>query len=246
MKRVFGFLMMVVLTVSLHANNLHTVINPTAGILSRGEARFHQLVFKNNGMMVGANVGLFDNFQFGVSYGAENVVGEKEPIWHKQPGFNVRFRIINETLQMPAIAIGVDTQGHGAYHSDLKRYDIKSKGAYAVVSKNFRFLGMIGFDFGTNYTFEKEDDKTALDFFAGMYKSVGQNLLVFADFSMGLNDNCQNSEVTGRSRGYFNTGLQFRVSDQLTLKLLMKDLFKNRESTELFDRSIMIDYRWFF
>jgi len=228
------------------ANNLHTVTNPTAGILSRGEARIHQLIFNSNGMMIGTNVGLFENFHFGVSYGAEELVGDKEPIWHKQPGFNLRFRLINETLEMPALAIGIDTQGFGTYHTNLKRYDIKSKGAYLVASKNFGFLGMIGFDIGTNYTFEKEDDKTALDVFAGMYKSFGPSLMLFADFALGLNDNCPDSDLTGRNRGFLNAAAHFRVTDQLTIKLLMHDLLQNKESTELFDRAIMVDYRWFF
>jgi hypothetical protein len=246
MRKVYVLIIIILFAVTINANNLHTVSNPTAGILSKGEARIHQLTFKNNSVMVGVNVGLFENFQFGISYSAENIIGDKEPKWHNQPEFNVRFRILNETLQSPALAVGIDTQGYGMYHKSLKRYDIKSKGAYLVASKNFGFLGMIGFDLGTNYTFEKEDDKTALDIFTGMYKTIGPNFMLFTDFSLGLNDNCKRSMHTGRSRGYLNSGIQFRVNDQLTLKLLMHDLFKNRPGNDLFDRSIMIDYRWFF
>jgi len=105
---------------------------------------------------------------------------------------------------------------------------------------------MVGFDLGVNYTFEKDDDKTALDLFSGMYKSIGPSFLIFLDYSLGLNDDCRNNEITGRGRGYLSAGVQFRISDNLTLKLLMHDLFENRRSTELFDRSIQIDYRWFF
>jgi hypothetical protein len=246
MKNILILIMLLSVATILQSNNLHTVTNPTAGVLSQGESKVQQLIYKNNGMMIGANVGLFENFQFGVTYGAENIVGDQEPNWNRQPGFNARLRIINETLEIPAIAIGVETQGFGAYYHDYKRYDIKSKGAYLVASKNFGFLGMIGFDFGTNYTFEKEDDKTALDFFVGMYKTLGPTIMLFSDFSLGLNDNCQNSELTGKSRGYLNSAVHFRINDQLTLKLLMKDLLRNRETTQLFDRSIMIDYRWFF
>ena len=246
MKTTILIVIILLIFLSASANNLHTVTSPTAGILSRGEARVHQLIFKNNGMMIGTNVGLFENFHFGVSYGAEELVGDNEPIWYKQPGFNLRMRIINETLQSTALAFGIDTQGFGKYHTDMKRYDIKSKGAYLVASKNFGFLGMIGFDIGANYTFEKEDDKTALDVFTGAYKSFGQSLMLFADFSLGLNDNCPNSPLTGRNRGFLNAAAHFRVTDQLTIKLLMSDLLKNKETTELFDRSILVDYRWFF
>lgn len=247
MRNFILILLSMLFIASLFANNLYTVDCPTAGLLSKGEARIHHKIFKNNGLVVGTDVGLFDSFQFGVSYGAEQLVGDQDPVWMNKVDFKARLRLINESLQYPAFAIGVDTQGHGSYHKDLKRYDIKSKGAYLVASKNYSFAGLLGFDFGANYTFENEDDdEEKFDAFAGMYKTLGDNLVLFADFSAGINDNNQDNKMAGRGRGYLNTGIQLRVNDQLTIKLLMHDLLQNRRNTQLFDRSLLIDYRWFF
>jgi len=245
MKNFLLVALFVLTMTSIYANNLHTVTNPTAGVLSRGEARIHNKVFLNNGLQLGATVGLFDNFQFGVTYGGEHLVGNQEPKWYDIPSFNARLRVINETLTFPAIAIGFDNLGHGAYYKGLNRYDIKSKGAYVVASKNFSFLGLIGFDFGMNYSFENTEEGR-FDFFAGVYKTVGQNLTLFTDFSAGLNDNQTRSGMFDGSRGFLNTGVQLRLNDQLSIKLLMHDLFENKYNTHGFDRSILIDYRWFF
>ena len=251
MKKMIIFFLVVMILSPLLSNNLTTVDSPTAALLSAGEARIHQKIYRENGMLLGIDVGIFDAFQFGVSYGAENIVGEKEPNWHKFPAVNAKFRLIDETFVLPAFAIGIDTQGHGAYHEDLKRYDIKSKGAYVVVSKNYAIMGLFGIDIGANYSFEEAiDDDLEFDFFAGAYKTFGSRITLLADVAVGLND--QNGEndptdmISGRGRTYLNAAVQWNVTEQFSLKLLMHDLLKNKRSTELFDRSIVLDYRWFF
>ena len=251
MKRLILFSILFIFILPLIANNLFLVENPTAGILSRGEARINMKVFQNNGFLIGADVGLFDNFQFGLSVGGNEIVGRNEPEFNKVD-YKAKFRIFNETLMFPAIAIGVDTQGHGRYFKEQNRYDIMSKGAYLVASKNYSLLGLFGFDIGFNYTFEDTGDfNDEYDIFAGIYKTLGENLILFADFSAGLNDRKLNNEediydILTRRRGFLNTGVEFQINDQLTIKFLMHDLFRNKHETKYFDRSILIDYRWFF
>jgi hypothetical protein len=234
--------------ITLTANNLNIVSIPTAGVLSRGEARIHQKIYKNNGLAVGADVGLFENFQFGVAYGVEHLIGDRDPNWHNKIDFHGRYRIINETIGFPAIAVGIDTQGHGHYDKRVKRYEIKSKGAYVVLSKNFAFMGLMGFDVGTNYTFETNDKNgRKLDAFAGMYKTIGDDLTVFLDYSAGFNDREKGDLHSGLGRGYLNSGIQMRFSDNLSMKFLMYDMLQNRRSSsKYFDRALLIDYRWFF
>jgi len=246
MKKIALSLLFIIVFVALLSNNLYSVLSPTAAILSRGEARVYQKIYKNNSLSFGADVGLIDNFQFGVSYGAEQLVGDLEPEWRNTPDVNVRFRIINEDLDIPAIAIGIDTQGHGHFHKHYKRYDIMSKGAYIVGSKNFSFLGLMGFDFGLNFSFEHPDHKNHFDSFTGLYKTIGNDVTIYADYSFGFNDYKKGNNITGRGKGYLNTAVQLRLSDNLSMKLLMYDMLQNRRTTNLFDRALLIDYRWFF
>jgi len=246
MKTFFTFILLLLATTNW-ADNLYTVHNPTAGQLDRGEARIYQKMYKNNGIILGADVGLFEIFQFGVAYGAENVVGEKKPEYLNRVEFKSRFRLISETFALPAFSLGIDTQGHGHYYKNDKRYDIMSKGAYLVASKNFNFLGLMGFDMGINYTFEKVfSNDTHLDAFLGMYKTIGDAVTVFADWSGGFNDDTRENNTIGKGRTYLNTGIQVQMTENLSLKFLMYDMFRNRYENELFDRALILDYHWYF
>ncbi|MCL1827372.1 MAG: hypothetical protein FWG20_04950 [Candidatus Cloacimonetes bacterium] len=250
MKKYLFILILILTFASLSASNLNTVENPTAALLNAGEARISQIIYKENGMMFCVDVGLFEAFQIGVGYGAEHLVGDKEPEWHEYPVVKARVRIVEETFTTPAMAVGVDTQGHGAYHKGTNRFDIKSKGAYFVLSKNYDMMGLIGFDAGANYTFENTKGDQDWDIFAGVYKTLGESFTLFADFSAGLNDtqgkDHKHDMISGRGRTYLNTAFQWNITDQFALKFLMHDLLKNKRTTELFDRSIVLDYRWFF
>lgn len=249
MKKLYITTIMLCLSLNLIANNLHTIANPTAGVLARGEARITQRMFKNNGIVLGADVGLFQNFMIGVSYGSEHIIGDQKPIWYNKPDVKVKYRLIDETFEMPAFAIGIDTQGQGSWHNQHSRYDIKSKGAYLVASKNYEFWGLIGFDGGINYTFERANNKKRhLDIFAGMYKTIGKDVTFFVDYSAGLNDTARNLNNTfvQRGRGYMNTAFQINMSDNISAKVIFYDIFQNRGNFYTYDRALLIDYRWFF
>jgi len=256
MKKYLCLIFTLLFAICIKANNLNTVENPTAGMLSRGEARINMKIFQNNGIFLGADVGLFESFQFGLAFGGEQIIGNQKPEIHRVD-YKVKLRLINETISIPAFAIGVDTQGHGKYYEDQKRYDIKSKGAYFVMSKNFGFSGLIGFDAGINYTFEwVEDEIKKIDVFMGTYKTLGEMVTIFADYSLALNDrnrykngdpqSVEHANIFRKTNGFLNTGIQMRLTDQIFVKLLMHDLLLNRKDIHSFDRSLQIDYRWFF
>ena len=246
MKVILALFMISYFCVNILASNLFTIDNPTAAMLQRGEAAINSKLYQNDAIVMGTDVGIADFFQIGLAFGGEHILGNQNPKWTRVD-YKVKLRIINETLSLPAIAIGVDTQGHGTYHKDTKRYEIKSKGAYAVLSKNFELLGLIGFDLGANYSFDDHKTKANdLDIFTGIYKTAGDYVTLFIDFSTGLNDIDSNDEYAGLKRGYLNTAVQFNVNEQFSIKLLLHDLLRNRKQTELFDRSLVLDYRWFF
>jgi len=246
MKNLFTFIVLLLASFNLIANSLYTVDNPTAAMLGRGEASVYSKLYQNDGISIGADVGLTNFFQMGLAFGAEHVLGNQNPKWSRVD-YKVKLRLINETQSRPALAIGVDTQGHGTYHKDAKRYEIKSKGAYAVLSKNYELFGLIGFDFGSNYSFEdNQDDAHHFDVFLGFYKTASDYITLYADFACGLNDLDKDYEYGGLRRGYLNTAIQFNINEQFSIKLLLHDLLRNRKQTELFDRSLLLDYRWFF
>ncbi len=249
MKKLMVIIPLLLVCASVFPYELNTLINsPTAGILQRGEAEINAKIYKNNGLILGAKVGLFRRFMFGFSYGAEQIVGNQEPDWHERVEFNAKFRIFDETFTIPAIAIGYDSQGHGHYYGDVRRYDIKSKGFYLATSKNFAFMGNLGVHLGANYSLETEDKDEEISFFAGIDKSIGEMLVFICDYDVGWNDNddwdeqSMDETIKGLGRGYFNASLDVHFTEHLVLKISLYDLLENRKDTIGSDRTISLLY----
>ena len=112
---------------------------PSAGTLVRGSYAMQMRVQKGGGLTSSLSVGITDRFQFGLSFGSANLIGDDSLIWYPRPEANIKYRIIDETESMPGISIGLDTQGQGQYNDadSLMRYDVKAMGLYAAASKNW-------------------------------------------------------------------------------------------------------------
>jgi hypothetical protein len=196
-------------------------------------------------MLIGTQVGLFPRFMFGISYGGEQIVGNDEPIWHDNVEVNLKFRVLDESPSAPAVVIGYDSQGHGNYYTDLERYDIKSKGFYAAVSRNWVFLGNLGLHGGINYSLETEDDED-INFFSGLDKTIGKAITLFCEYDFAMNDNEDRVEeddaLLGAGKGYLNAGAEIRFTDFLSLNICAYDLLENSPNTIGFDRALRIVY----
>lgn len=235
--------------INLSAYEMNRLVDsPTAGILQKGESEISAKLYKNNGLIIGANVGLFTRFMFGVNYGAEQVVGNQEPQWHDRVEFNAKLRLMDESNQFPAFAIGYDSQGHGNYNDDYNRYDIKSKGFYGVFSKNYLMLGNIGFHLGLNYSLETDDNEEGLDIFCGIDKSIGEMIVFSCEYDLALNDNDDKFEndidetLKGLGRGYMNACMDVHFTENLVMKISFYDILENKIDTEGSDRTISLFY----
>jgi hypothetical protein len=126
--------------------------------------------------------------------------------WNPQPGIEARLRIVDETFVMPAITLGFASQGYGAYSDSLKRYTYKSRGAFAVASKNYQFFYNLGFHGGLNYSFENDDGNSGLNGFLGLDLSFTRELRIMAEYDFARNDNNPEWEF-GSGKGYLNGGV---------------------------------------
>ena len=251
MRKIILLVLLAAAVAALPAYELRQLVDaPTAGVLQRGEAAVFSKVYRNNGLLAGAEVGLFPRFMFGVSYGGENVVGNEEPTWRERVEFRAKFRILDESPKYPAVVVGFDSQGHGAWHKEVDRYDIKSKGFYVAASRNFVFLGNLGFHLGVNYSLEVDDDE-GLDFWAGVDKSIGNQVTLLCEYDLALNDNADQDiegldRLSGYGRGYLNAGVSIRFTDDLDLRVQAYDLLENSPGTMGLDRAVMINYQFSF
>ena len=242
MRKLSILFILLIISVSVFAFELNTLIDtPTAGILQQGEAEISAKIYKNNGLLIGTRVGLFPRFMFGVNYGAEEIVGNEDPQWHDRVEFNAKIRLLDESNKLPAIAIGYDSQGHGNYNNH--RYDIKSKGVYLTASKNFFLFGNIGIHGGLNYSLENEDNDDEPNIFVGFDKTIGDMIVLLAEYDTGWNDN-EADFVKGR--GFFNASVDLHFTEALILKVSFYDLMLNNIHTQGCDRSITLLYNMTF
>lgn len=241
------FLICIVFTLTA-VESIKLIDVPTAGMLQKGEAQVYAKIYRNNGLMLGANVGLLPRFMFGVGFGGENVVGNNSPEWQERVEFSAKLRILDESTKYPAFVIGFDSMGHGSYKKDTNRYDIKSKGFYGTFSKNYVFLGNLGFHGGLNYSLEKDDGDDDLNFFIGIEKTIGPMLTICGEYDVANNDNDSNLngkddlEYFGEGRGFLNVSAELKFSDEIQLKLQAYDILENHRSTMGFDRAVFVTY----
>lgn len=203
---------------------LLVVDKPTAGILPNGSYSLRGRAGPESSFLVGLNIGFREIIQIGASFGAQNVFDHGSPVVNDYPGFQVRARILPEGAG-PALALGFDSQGQGVYHENLERYDRKSPGFYAVLSKNYQLrLGELSIHGGVSWSTERRDDNDPNVFGAADWTFFERLVLLFA-VDGALNDNGDDS--FGQSGVYIDAGVGWYFGESLVMSLAFRDLTGN-------------------
>lgn len=214
---------------------------PSAGILEKGFVGVSADVLPYGVVISKIEVGVFDNFSFGISYGGANVIGTGKIDWYELPGVNVRARLVDETESMPAFTFGFDSQGKGLYDSELNRFEIKSPGFYVAAAKNFELLGYLSLHGIINYSLERDDDDKDLNLGVGFEKTVGDKISIVGEYNFAINDN--SIKAYGDGNGYMNFGIRWSVGDGFTIGLDIRDMLDNKKiNSNKADRAIFVEY----
>lgn len=213
---------------------------PTAGMLKRGGYLGGINMYQSGGVLFHVAVGVWDRFMFGISYGGTSIIGEQRTRMNPLPGVNVKIRIIDESVELPAIAFGFDSQGRDTYVDSLDRYSIKSPGFFAAASKNYSFMGNLSFHGGVNLSLERDDGDKDLNLYAGIEKSAGKDVSLMLEYDFAANDNHGNA--IGRGRGYLDFGLRWSIGSGLVLGFNLKDILQNQRGITFANRTVQLDY----
>ncbi len=224
--------------------SLSIVDAPTAGTLDRGSFITSLYAYNGGGLLGSLAVGISDRIMFGISYGGTNLIGTGPVKWNPQIGVSVRYRAMDETMALPAISIGYDGQGRGAYQDSLKRYLEKSKGIFVAASKSFSFLGLLAFHGGVNYSFERGDDDKDLDGYVGIEKSINEELSLYGEYDLAMNDNTGRS--IGDGKGYLHAGIKWTFRNKLHIDFLWKNILRNNKLKPYSSREIRLSYVEYF
>jgi len=222
--------------------DIRLVDSPTAGVLPHGGYLIYGSIGPESSILAGMGVGFFDRVMLGASFGIQNFIGDGDVVVNDRPGFELRIRLIEESEARPAFALGIDTQGEDAYLEDEERYERKSKGFYAVVSRNYRLIEDFSIHGGVNYSLESRDEE-GVNVFGGFALEIFKGFSILLDYNAALDDN--DADVAThrtRGRGYLDSGLRFDYRDSLRFKVFFKDLLDNYIPESGVERSIEVFY----
>lgn len=219
--------------------SLDMVDCPTPGLLMSAGYQLGLTMEPNGGSILSLRIGFLDRFLIGFSYGGTEIIGSGDPEWNPRVEFMAKARLVDELGYFPAVAAGFNSQGHGEYSNEFKRYELKSKGFYLVAGKNLEILGYLAVHGGMNYSLERSD-QTALNFFLGIEKGLSTQFSIVAEYDFALNDNLEDG-MFGEDNGYLNCALKWYIQEGFSLDFTFKNLNGNRVDSRV-KRGLRITY----
>jgi len=196
-----------------------------------------ELRFGPQGEILGFfQIGIWDRFGVGVSYGASNLIGAGDPDFYEIPGVQLRIVAIEEMLFLPSLRLGFDSQGYGGY--DGTRYDIMSKGVYGQLSKSYAssYFEIVP-SVGVNYALEGDN---RFDIFTGIKAQFGTSSALLLDYSPNFRDE------RDLDNGYLNVSLMFIFYEEIFFEFALRDLLDNSGNDLQFNRMIRLGYVQYF
>ena len=208
-------------------------------------------VQKNGGLTSSLSVGITDRFQFGLSFGSANLIGDDSLEWYPRPEANLKYRLIDETTSMPGLSLGLDTQGQGQFNEadTLMRYDVKAMGIYVASSKNWVTpLGNLGLHMGTNYNFaEVNDGDKDINYFFGIDMEFNPELSILLEYNAALNENDMTAKTMSISKGgYLNAAIRWTFVERLHIEMDFNNLLFDNDKVDYFNRELKITYIEYF
>jgi hypothetical protein len=215
----------------------------TAGVLPKASFDVDFRVYAppdgyGSGLLSGVGVGLTNRLNIGLAFGGEGILGYSDRVrWNNLPGVLVKYRLFEEGVVAPALAVGFDNQGYGGLAWEggygYDGYIYKSPGFFAALSKNYLMLGnvQIGFHGTVSYSLEEADDVTWPNAAGGIDIGINEELMFIAEYDFALND------VTGGGkgnkyglphRGFLNLGLRWAFTENFHIEFDMQDILENK------------------
>jgi len=238
------------LTVLMGVTEFNSITTPTANVLDRGDYSFGTKFYGDSSMRLTSHIGLFERLSIGFSYGAENFVGNQKPDWYDHIDFKAKFQILKETVNIPGLSVGFDSEGHGKWVEGSDRYAMKSPGFYVAIGKSDLFLRGSKIILGANKSTEDNDGDKDINSFITVGQSIGEDLNFTLEYNFALNDNQKSNdgiENYGDGKGYLNFSVGWFIIPDLQFKFSVYDLLENApnfysEESITLDRSFQIIY----
>lgn len=212
---------------------------PTAGVIPINHATGTVNFLPLDAIYFDAYYAPFKSFILGMSFGGTGIIGTDSPKFQKLPGLTFKYRIFDETINIPAIAIGFRSQGGGNYIPKAERFFAHSPGFFVAFSKNFIWdLGELAFHSGINYSLEPAAHSQSPDAYFGFEQALGKISAVNFEYDLTLDEDV--SYINHRGR--FNSSIRLSIVDGVTMGLILRDITKSMKGQSGISRQFLIDF----
>jgi hypothetical protein len=214
---------------------------PTAGLLSKGKWSTDVYAMGNSGVMLDVSLAPLPNFNVGLSYAGAGFLGNGGIRFQGLPSLHVRWRPVDETLSVPAVLVGLQTQGRGEPLGG-NVFQTASPGLFVAVSKNFTFLGSLALHSTYNYTLDYPTSGRLGNFSVGFEKTIGSVVSIAMEYNTTLDNPPPNGLATMRQRGLLNAAVRVFTGKGFTFELQLRDLLRNLQGAESIYRTLRLEY----
>ncbi len=196
---------------------------PTAETLDRYQASFLTRAYDHGTIMESIDFGVFPRINIGVSVAVHELLGSSDEVRVLDPDFQVKWKIFDGNLYLPAIAIGYDGRRYGYGYdedrifSDSKEYLDDRKGGYITMSREIIFPGLNA-TAGINLS-----DWEKLYWFTGMYYTLADKISFLAEW-----DSIRNVRDSR-----LNIGMRFYLHPSLALDGAVRRIGRGDESERI-------------
>ncbi len=157
---------------------------PTADVLDRYQASFLTRAYDHGAVMETIDFGVYPRINFGLSIAANELIGSSSSVRVLDPDFQVKWKVFDGNLYLPAISIGYDGRRYGYGYNDKhhytrsEKYMDNRKGGYVSFSREIVVPGLhasAGFNFS-------DFDMDELHGFIGAFYRVNRQISLLAEW----------------------------------------------------------------
>lgn len=191
---------------------------PTAEVLDKYQASLLTRTYSEGSVMETIDFGVISRVNIGVSLAVHELLGNSDDIKVLSPDFQVKWKIFDGNLYLPAIAIGYDGRRYG-YNRQTKKYLDDRKGGYLVMTREIIWPSFNA-TLGANLS---DFDKNDFYVFSGLSYTIADVVGLMAEWD--------NINTIRESR--FNAGVRFYLHPSLSLDGAVRRLGRGDENERI-------------
>ncbi|NLB35600.1 MAG: hypothetical protein GX817_07340 [Elusimicrobia bacterium] len=197
---------------------------PTASSVEFGSYDFSVRFYDGGSLLARLFYGIImDNLTLGLSFDAGGFVGTGN-VSMRRPYLYVKFPLYSGKGLIPAICLGFDEQGRGAYDEDSEKYKFAPMGFYLAMTS----MGVLpGLNLGGGINSDYSQKPETLKGFLNLDFTLGPEFMLLGEVnSIGHN-------------AYVNAGFRYLLTSDISFEISLRDIGSGSET----ERILMGSYR---